>query len=280
MTSRLCGYVRVRRGGLLAASRGWGCLRIRGGLTCAALAAAVLVVSLSAPAGAFAADDAAISGHVTNAANAPLQGICVSAQPSPSGPGGGSAQTDASGDYTIGALAAGSYKVQFSACAGGNYVAEWLDNKPDSSTANTISLAAGATSTGIDAQLAPGANISGHVTSTSGPLEGVCVAAQPVVIGNLIGYATTNASGDYTITGLAPGSYKVQFAGCGPSDYVAEYWNDRPDSLHADTITLLSAEGRTGIDAQLAKFWSQRDRSTTARGEQQVSRGWALPVRQ
>jgi hypothetical protein len=60
----------------------------------------------------------------------------------------------ASGDYTISGLAAGSYKVQFSACGGGNYVTEWWDNKPDPGTADIIALAAGASRAGIDAQLA------------------------------------------------------------------------------------------------------------------------------
>jgi hypothetical protein len=179
----------------------------------------------------------------------------MSAQPSPSGPGGGSAQTNASGDYTISGLAAGSYKVQFSACpGGGNYVTEWWDNKPDVNTADTISLAAGASRTGVDAQLAR-PTISGHVTNATGdPLQNICVSAQPSPSGPGGGSAQTNASGDYTISGLAAGSYKVQFSACpGGGNYVTEWWDDRPDAGAADTISLAAGASRTGVDAQLAR---------------------------
>ena len=255
MTSGRWGDLRDGHEGLLTRSGGWGCRRVRGGVTCTALAAAILVLSLSVPAGVFAADSAAISGHVTNTNGDGLANICVSAQPSSPGGQGGLAQTNAAGDYTISGRAAGSYKVQFSACSNTmNYVTEWWDNKPDLATADTIQLAAGEARTGIDAQLATGATISGHVTNTNGDgLANICVSAQPSSPGGQGGLAQTNAAGDYTISGRAAGSYKVQFSACSNTmNYVAEWWDNKPDLATADTIQLAAGEARTGIDAQLA----------------------------
>jgi Carboxypeptidase regulatory-like domain len=261
MTSWCWGDLRDRREGLLARSEGWGCRCIRGGLTCAALAVAILVVSLSVTAGAFAADNATISGHVTNAADEALPNICVSAQLSPPGPGGSFAQTDASGNYTISGLAAGSYTVQFSACpGGGNYVTEWWNNQPDFTTADTISLAAGASRTDIDAQLATAATISGHVTSTANEaLQHICVKVYRSTaqggtdqFTEIIAQTGTDASGNYAVPGLAAGSYKVVLEDCGTGLGLAtSFYHDRPDLGSADPITVTAGQTVTGIDAQM-----------------------------
>lgn len=76
-------------------------------------------------------------------------------------------------------------------------------------------------------------SISGTVTSTVGgtALAGIEVRAQR---DSDTGWHTvvTNASGTYTFSGLADGSYLVRFfdpAG----DYATEYWDDARDSLGA-----------------------------------------------
>jgi hypothetical protein len=63
-------------------------------------------------------------------------------------------RTAADGRYTFGGLTPGPYKVMFKDCGGGGHVAEWYNNKTDMSTADPVTLTAGATTPNINAQLA------------------------------------------------------------------------------------------------------------------------------
>jgi hypothetical protein len=74
-----------------------------------------------------------------------------------------------------------------------------------------ISVTAGSATTGIDFDLDPGATISGTVTSTAGtPLAGVPIS---VYAGDVVVNGTnvaTDLSGNYTITSVPPGRYRVR----------------------------------------------------------------------
>ena len=64
----------------------------------------------------------------------------------------------------------------------------------------------------IDAQLALGGSITGTVTDPNGqPIANINVSANSTTFGPG-GIATTDATGSYTIGGLAPGAYTVQFS--------------------------------------------------------------------
>lgn len=95
-------------------------------------------------------------------------------------------------------------------------------------------------------------SISGTVTSTVGgtALAGIEVRAQR---DSDTGWHTvvTNASGAYTFSGLAEGSYLVRFfdpAG----DYATEYWDDARDSLGAQRVAVVDGSAHPGVDAALA----------------------------
>ncbi|MGD2202765.1 MSCRAMM family protein [Microbacterium maritypicum] len=95
-------------------------------------------------------------------------------------------------------------------------------------------------------------SISGTVTSTVGgtALAGIEVRAQR---DSDTGWHTvvTNASGTYTFSGLADGSYLVRFfdpAG----DYATEYWDDARDSLGAQRVAVVDGSAHPGVDAALA----------------------------
>ena len=214
----------------------------------AAAATAIVALSLSASAGASAAT---ISGHVTGANDAALQGICVYAQPAELGGGFGTSTTNTSGDYAI-TLPAGTYKVYFSVCLPAtNYLSEWWNDKPTSDQADPIVLGVDDTRADIDARLAAGATVSGQVTGPTGaPVEGACVDVQSSAPAG--GHATTNAFGEYTIIGLPAGDYKVRFSACAAALYLAEWWNDKPSADAADVVTLATGEARSGVNAQLA----------------------------
>ena len=118
------------------------------------------------------------------------------------------ATTDASGAYTLSNVSAGSWTIQFYGPSGSDLVTEYYADAPTSWTATPVTVADGASITGIDAQLAQGSSISGTVTGPDGPLEGAQVSTWPE--GSLPGYSTiTDADGHYTLHALVPGSYIV-----------------------------------------------------------------------
>jgi hypothetical protein len=95
-----------------------------------------------------------------------------------------------------------------------NYVAQFYDDSLYESSETPVSVAPGSTTSGIDAQLAEGGTISGRVTDPSGDeLAGICVSALDA--SGDFGSTDTGSDGSYSITGLASGSYDVDFAGCG-----------------------------------------------------------------
>ncbi len=193
-----------------------------------------------------------ISGHVENADHQPLAGICVSASGAGSGFG---VQTGADGNYDIGALSGGQYKVGFSdGCAGhpANYIPQWFDNKPDFAHADLVSVTAGQTSGHVDATMQVGGHISGHVESADHqPLAGICVSASGA---GSSGFAQTGADGNYDIGGLSGGQYKVGFSdGCAghPANYIPQWFDNKPDFAHADLVSVTAGQTSGHVDATM-----------------------------
>ena len=86
----------------------------------------------------------------------PLADICVTTSPPPLFRGffsGYATGTNASGDYVIGGLAAGSYKVEFADCRRNEHVTEFYDDAPTLTAGQAVAVVAGATRTGINAAL-------------------------------------------------------------------------------------------------------------------------------
>lgn len=159
----------------------------------------------------------AIAGRVTDSAGHGIAGVSVSSY-DPADPGAIShgAITGADGRYTVTGLSAGSYQVCFySQAATGpsttGYLDECYDNQPPySDSATPVPVRLGHTSTGIDASLATGGAITGHVTDTSG--TGVADISVSV-FGAGFGYDSSDSSGGYSLTGLPTGSYTLCFDG-------------------------------------------------------------------
>lgn len=173
----------------------------------------------------------AISGVVTNALGKPLSGICVQAIPTGSQPaaviGPSIDYLTRKGDYTINGLAAGSYDVQFSDCSKGRYGSQWYPSKATARSATPVTVLPGSTVTGISAVMAVGGSISGRVASNSNqPLARICVDADDGTTRST-GFASTNQTGGYSITGLSTGSYQVSFSHCAGKPGLAA--STRPD---------------------------------------------------
>jgi hypothetical protein len=95
--------------------------------------------------------------------------------------------------------------------------------------------------------------ISGTVTAAAGgaTLSGICVTATPPGPGG--GSATTASDGSYTISGLAPGPYSVEFAtGCGNTgNYAPQWWNGASSQTSGTPVQVSAGATASPIDAQL-----------------------------
>ncbi len=81
-------------------------------------------------------------------------------------------------------MKAGEYKVEFSD-RGGDFLSQFYDGKTLSSEAQLVTVAAGQTTSGVDAALQEGARITGKVTdaSTQEAIDGIEACAISVSTG-------------------------------------------------------------------------------------------------
>lgn len=70
--------------------------------------------------------------------------------------------------------------------------------------------------------------------------------------GGFIGWVEAFGTGEYTVEGLAAGSYHVRFTDCGERIHISEWWQDAATFEGSAAITLGDGEAREGIDAELA----------------------------
>jgi hypothetical protein len=202
-------------------------------------------LALALPAVGDAAPTGSIAGTVSaKAGGLPVKGVEVCAE----GEGEeafGCAVTDENGEYEIHGLPAGSYKVEFWARPVG-YVVQFYAGKRFRSEATPVVVSAGATTTGIGAELEVGATISGRViaAATGLPVAGVEVCAF-TLDEKEVGCEATDGTGAYAIEGLAPGQYEVYFyTGETAGELVSQFYELGP-------ITLASGQVRTGVNAAL-----------------------------
>jgi len=115
------------------------------------------------------------------------------------------ATTASDGSYTISALGGGTYDVKFSASGFGS-VLQAGESVPLTSTPTTLN----------QAMPTPG-TISGQITQSNGTtaISGATVSA--LQSGETIGTATSDSSGNYSISILAAGSYEVEVSAAGYS---------------------------------------------------------------
>lgn len=207
-----------------------------------------------------------ISGKVSDAVtHAPIEGIEACAistaeegHEEEEAPGNfGCATTDSAGDYTISGLNAGSFAVAFGPpfLSTLNYVSQFYDGKASFSEASTVTVTAGAVKTGVNAELEPGAEISGMVSaaSTGAPVEGILVCAVGPVVGTgpaeLAACTRSAGTGEYSLLGLRGGSYKVMFLG--NETFASQAYNGKATFAEAEPVAV-SARGLTsGVNAAL-----------------------------
>jgi hypothetical protein len=203
-----------------------------------------------------------LSGRLTlGAASRPAAGICVTAYPVTGSGIVGISQTGPDGRYALAGMAPGTYRVLFAACTPGP-----VPGAPDLlAQAVSARVSVGRAAHGVNGRLVPDGVISGTVTTAgNAPVAGICVTAVPVGAADPARWpvpairpdlAVTLAAGTYTIGGVAPGRYRVEFAsGCGATGYATQWWHDANLVATATMITVAVGTTTTGISATLVPY--------------------------
>lgn len=174
------------------------------------------------------------------------------------------AETTAEGKYSIVGLPTGKYKVKFwPFWLEQDFAYQYWNHQTLWSRASPISYTDGVTTSGIDADLEPGATIAGKVSSAAsgGPLGEiiVCAVDAPTSAGVLC--TATGNDGTYELPGLPVGDYKVAFSPewselfpgetDEPDGYPTQFYSGQTTLAAANVIHLTAWEVATGIDARL-----------------------------
>jgi hypothetical protein len=197
------------------------------------------------------AETGSLSGTVTSAASgAGLGGVTVTIEEAETFT---STVTEGNGRYTFEHLAPGSYTIEFSPGSG--------EYQPQTGQA-TITEGGAALA---NAALLQSAQISGRVTDayTHNGLEKIGVDAFSSSGGS--GSAITNANGEYTVSGLTSGSYKIDYYSI-PTEaeekaaekaprlipkYIEQYFNNQPSAATANTVAASEGSTTSGINVAM-----------------------------
>ena len=171
--------------------------------------------------------------------------------------GNGWAQTDASGRYTVDGLGAGDYKLLFEP-QDPDFVSKWFTNAMGFQSATVVAVGTRAAVVGIDANLEVASSISGTVTKNVGgtvtTAENVSVEVFTVPGGDYVGYADTDAAGNYSVGSLMAGTYSVSFTdyyGSSPS-LTPEFFDNVSEMADAKPLTVGTGTAIPGINAELS----------------------------
>jgi protocatechuate 3,4-dioxygenase beta subunit len=211
------------------------------------VSASVISVNLALEVGAV------ITGVVTDAGSgAPIAGIGIDVTPTVAlnevTRSLFDIRTDASGQYTLPGLYAGTYQIRYDAVA-----TPYNTTRKSANTGVTVTVAAGEIHANANFSLALGGDIEGALTTDkSQPLAGIRVSLIAPATGKVLKTVTSNAAGEYSFPNIAPGEYQVKYdrfdpCGCYNSEF---YSGDSPGD--AALVTVEADATTAGINAGLA----------------------------
>lgn len=178
----------------------------------------------------------AIAGQVRGKGGAPLMGCNVSVVDLDHN-FVSSSETDTNGDYLVSNLSAGDYKI----CVydgSGVYVGVWYPNVPTFEQASIVTVTDEATTPHIDFVLDYGGMIKGKVVNDDGMPVGAytCSISLYDMQRNYIRSGSTDEKGQFTITGLAKGTYKLKTYYYGPENLIGCWYKSAKDFAKANPI--------------------------------------------
>jgi hypothetical protein len=177
--------------------------------------------------------------------------------------------TQADGTYFVG-LEPGIYRVEFwPGGSGQNLALQFYDGKDRIGEGDNVTVEPGERTNGIDAELDPGATISGTVSSaTSGVgLEEIRVCSIDAPSSVLWICTWTDPSGHYDLPFHSQGQYKVAFSLTleewfgeevwEDDGFATQFWNNQTTLAAANVIPLATGQAVGGIDARLGNSVAQ-----------------------
>ena len=177
-----------------------------------------------------------------------------------------STSTNEAGNYSLGGLPDGSYKIYFAGSLQLNNRSEWYNDKNSFGAADSVAVTVGQITPNIDAQLTQGGILSGRVTDDLG-------AGLPDIIVDIydlshsyIDYTYTDKQGNYSFGGLPEGSYKIYFS-VYQQNFFPQWYNGKASFETADPVMVMGGQPTTNIDARLTPGGSIRGRVTDNSGK-------------
>ena len=189
----------------------------------------------------------AIEGVVTRAQDgSPVAGADVSAL-NANNEIVASTQADTAGEYRLGGLPAGAYRVRFGS-PDPELVSEYWSNAYSWDTATPVTITGAQAIMNVDAALDSVGYISGTVTKSA---DGTPAFGSVMVSGvdRDMRVVSINGDGSYRAA-VAPGTYVVHFDAF-DSGLLDEYWEDAATEEAATPVVVESGDDITGTDAQL-----------------------------
>ena len=182
--------------------------------------------------------------------------------------------TDDLGAYDVPGLSHGVHRVEFRpyGAQSGRYRLEYWDDAASKDEATDVTVAPASTVNGIDAVLASvtgAGRILGTVTGMAGDAVSdvtVTVYSHDATTDRWVARtrALTDATGAYSLGGLAPGTYRVGFA---HDDHVAEFWQDAASLSGATDVVVGSSATVPGVDADLTSLPITNTSAPTVTGD-------------
>jgi hypothetical protein len=110
---------------------------------------------------------------------------------------------------------------------------------------------------GVTIVLPDTGSLAGQVLDSTGtnPEAGVCVTAFPRTGPGVVVVAATRRNGQWRLTGLDPGSYRVLFSPiciAGFPQVTPQWFNDKPGPLSATPVNVAADRTTVGINARMA----------------------------
>ncbi len=222
----------------------------------------------------------AIAGTVTDELGAPVDDIVVDvyldAAPAAGDPDPvASTVTAPDGSYHVGALAAGTYDIEFSD-PNGTYLMQRVEDRAVTAGQTTI------VDVVLDFVITPFGSIEGFVTAEVGgaALGGIEVTAYEVGGGAVKTTVSDGVVGDYELTDLLPGSYQVLFHDPGGL-YEDEWYNNAAVRASANTVIVVRNSAASNINGTLNQAdispptWPGGTLSVTAKTRTTVTLSWS-----
>lgn len=177
----------------------------------------------------------------------------------------GCAQTDDSGHYALPTLPPATYRVGFFARGqSAQYLSTYYGGSATYAGSTPVSVGAGATLTGIDAQLQLGGTISGAVSAAAdgAQLPGISVCLFTASATRPQQCHFSDEAGEYSFTGLRSGNYQVGFslssselageAGASEEDaFLSQYYAGAAGLAGGTPIAVTAPAEVDGVDASL-----------------------------